>query len=233
MAGLDITAITGMLQKKESQIKNAIPNLAKGLFGAIQAKKANKQIKSLMANQATYKRPEEYAQELTMRQGLASQTQLPGMGQITDNIGAASAQARGAAEKGAISSNTYMGAVGDIYSKQIAAYQDLGVQAANFQQTQKENLARTLQQGAGYSDTEWDQNKLQPWNMQMNMAQSDKQAGWANLWGGVEGQTMSANNFAGTQYAQQIMKGLQGKGTTDPSTGLPTKGIEKDLNFYT
>jgi hypothetical protein len=228
----DLTALIGQMAGKVGKWPRTALNIGKAVFGAAQAVKANKQVKNLMANQVTYKRPEEYAQELTMRQGLASQTQLPGMGQITDNIGAASAQARGAAEKGAISSNTYMGAVGDIYSKQIQAYQDLGVQAANFQQTQKENLAKTLQQGAGYSDTEWDQNKLQPWNMQMNMAQSNKQSGWANLWGGLEGQAMSANNFAGTQYAQQIMKGLQGKGTTDPSTGLPTKGTEKDLNFY-
>jgi hypothetical protein len=211
MAGFDITAITGMLQQKKSQVMNTIPNLAKGLFGAIQARKAGKGISNLMANQVTYKRPEEYAQELSARNQMVSQSQLPGIGQITDNIGSAAASARSALKEGAISSNVYNRGVGDVFAKQVQAYQDLGIKSAEFQQKQKEGRLTTLQRGGDFSDTEWTQNKLYPWELQMNMLQSQKQAGVANAWGGTEGMQTSANNFAGTSYAQQIMSNLMGK----------------------
>ena len=187
-------------------------NLAKGLFGAVQSARARKGINRLLANPVEYKRPGEYAQELAKRAQMAGQSQMPGQGIITDNIGQATSQAFSAAAKGSISSNTYGKSVGDIYSKQLQAYQDLGVQSAQWQQTQKENYLNTLQRGAEYSDTEWAENKLRPWETQMNQYQSQKQSGGQNLWGGIEGMAGGLMSFAGTKYAGDIMKGLQGTG---------------------
>ncbi len=184
-------------------------NLIKGVIGGVQAARGVKATNRLMQNQPVYKRPEEYAQELAMRQKAMSE-QLPGYGIYKENIGQATSQALSAAEKGAISSNVYGKQVGDIYQKNLNALRDLTVQSAQFQQGQKENYMRTLQQGAGYSDQEFQFNKLQPWEIQMNMAQSQKQTGTQNLFGGMEGMASTLSSFAGTKYYSDIMKGLMG-----------------------
>ena len=187
----------------------AAANLAKGIWGISQFKKGNKDFKSLMANQPVYKRPEEYEQELAMRQQMAAQQQLPGQGYIEQNIGGATSQALSAAEKGAISSNVYQKSVGDILQKQLNAFQDLGLQSAQWQQANKENLMGTMQRGAGYSDQEFMTNKLQPWEMGMNDAVSRRQAGAQMMFGGAEGMISGLSDYAGTKYYADILKSLQ------------------------
>lgn len=184
--------------------------LVKGITGAVQASKANKGIKRLMANQPTYKRPEEYNTLLAMRQRLAAQGQLPGYGYLEDNIGQATSTALQESKVGAISSGAYQKSVGDIFSKQMQAYQDLALQSAQWQDRQKEGLAEAYKIGAEYSDTEWEQNKLRPWEMKMNQMTSQKQAGTANMWEGIQGVGSSIMDFAGTKYSQDIMKKLMG-----------------------
>jgi len=210
-------------------------SLGKGIMGAVQSAKSNKTIKRLNATLPKYKRPDEYGAELALRAKMAGQGQLPGLGQITDNISGATSQAYGAAEKGAISSNTYMGAVGDIYSKQINAFQDLGIKSAEFQQTQKENYMNTLQKGADYSDQEFQENVMRPWEVNMNEAQSKKQSGGQNLWNGLEGMGSAFINFAGTRYAGEVMSGMQNKGMTSGGGGkspsMPTPSYDPQQNL--
>jgi hypothetical protein len=45
--------------------------------------------------------------------------------------------------------------------------------------------------------------------MKMNIAQSNKQAGMNNIFGGAEGAISNINDLAGTSYYSQILKGLQ------------------------
>ncbi len=189
-------------------------NLVKGLFGAIQSAKAQKKTNRLLDNPVTYKRPEEYARELAMREQQAAQSQPTWMRQAKENIGQGFATGVGNLKESAISSNTLSGGIGDLYQKQIQAYQDLGMQAQKWQETQRENLAGTLRQGAGYSDTEYQENVLRPWETQMNMAMGNKQAGATNLFSGLEGMSSTFANFAGTKYFQDIMKKLQNTGVS-------------------
>ena len=105
-----------------------------------------------------------------------------------------------------------MKSVGDIYSKQLAAFRDLGIQSAQWKDQQKDKYESTLQQGAGYSDTEFEMNKLRPWEQKMNMYQSQKQSGAANMWSGLEGMGTSAMNYFGTKYMGDSLKALQGGG---------------------
>jgi hypothetical protein len=192
-----------------SGIAGAGLNLAKGIFGAFQTAKANKEIRGLLANPVTYKRPEEYEQELNMRRQLMSQSQMPGQGYMEQNIGQSVAQALSASEKGAISSNSYQKSVGNILDKQLQAFQDLGMQSAQWQQRNKENYMSTLQRGADYSDTEWSENKLRPYETKLNMAFSNKQAGQQNLWGGMEGAISGVQDLIGTKYYSDILKTLR------------------------
>jgi hypothetical protein len=191
-----------------SAIINGGIGVAKGIYGAVQSFKAQKGINRLMANPVTYKRPEEYLAELQQRKQSLN-GELPGYDQIKDNISQAGAEARTSAEKGAISSNSYGRAVGDIYSKQLEAFQNLGIQSAQWRDTQKQNYVDTLRQGANYSDQEFKINKLQPWETQMNIYQGNKQAGAQNLFGGVEGAANAFSSFVGTKYYQDMLKSLQ------------------------
>lgn len=195
-------------------------NLAKGIFGLAQTARAGKDIKSLMANQVQYKRPEEYQQELAMRKEMAAQQRLPGQGYIEQNIGQAGASALSAAERGAISSNVYQKSVGDILQKQLDAFSNLGLQAAQWQQANKEALMGTMQRGAGYSDQEWQVNKQQPWDIRMNEAVSRRQAGMGNLFGGIEGAIGGLQDYAGTRYYQDVLNALRGGGgAAQPAIG--------------
>jgi hypothetical protein len=201
-----------------SMIAGAGMNLAKGLVGMVQTARANKNLKRLMANPVTYKRPDEYAQELGMRKEAAAQQEMPGQKYAEQNIGSAASQARTAAEQGAISSNVYQSQVGNIFDKQASALSDLSMQSAQWQQQQKEALMGTMQRGAQYSDTEWQENKLRPYEMALNFNESQKQSGAQNLWGGAEGMVSGLANFAGTKYYTDILKGLQQTGQTGQST---------------
>jgi hypothetical protein len=195
-----------------STIVGAGMNLAKGLVGMVQTARANKNIKRLMANPITYKRPEEYAQELGMRKEFAAQQEMPGQRYLEQNIGSAASQARTAAEQGAISSNVYQSQVGNIFEKQASALSDLSMQSAQWQQQQKEALMGTMQRGAQYSYTEWQENKLRPWELAMNYNESQKQSGAQNLWGGAEGMVSNLASFAGTDYYKKILESLQQMG---------------------
>lgn len=207
-------------------------SLGKGIIGAVQAGKAKKNINKLLANPVQYKRPEEYGQELALRQQRASQSNPLWASQAKDNIGSALSQSLGAAEKGAISSNTYGKSVGDLFNKQIQAYQDLGMQSQQWQDKQKEALANTYRQGAQYSNDEL-QFKQNNWDVQMNQARGDNQAGATNLWNGIEGGASAFMNFAGTKYAGDVMKGLQGGNSASMKQNFnPNQQFSKPINNW-
>jgi len=181
--------------------------LAKGVYGAVQSARANKGINRLLDNPVEYERPDEYGQILQSALQRSEQGEPAWMSQARDDMRGASATARGAAERGAISSNTYGKAVGDIYSKQLQAYQDMGMQAQQWQDKQFANLQNVRQMGAGYSDTEWAENKLRPWETQMNMYQSERQASATNTWSGIESMAGGFMDYAGTKYAKDNSSG--------------------------
>jgi len=210
-----------------SAIAGGALNLGKSIVGMVQTARASKGINRLMAQQPTYKRPEEYETMLAMRQKMAAQGKLPGQAYMEENIGQAAATARGAAREGAISSTSYQKSVGDIFGKQMQAYQDLAMQSAQWQQQQKENLAQTYQQGAQYSDTEWEQNKLRPWEIGMQQYQSQKQAGAQNLFGGLEGMMGNLSSFAGTKYYQKTIDELMNKRDSSPAIAAALQAMSK------
>lgn len=207
----------------------ASASVAQGLMGVAQTglgkKSAKKNIANLLANQPIYKTPEQYYQQLNYAQGKANQGNPLWASQQKENIGQAFAGATGDLKESAISSNTLNAGIGDLFSKRIQAYQDLGMQTQQWQEKQQENYMNTLQQGANYADTAWEQNKLRPWEIQINQNESKLNAGWQNISGGLQGIGSAATNFMGTKYAQSVMKGLQNTGggsSTNPIT--PTSG---------
>src|SRR5512146_623786 len=148
-----------------SAIASGGANLAKSIFGLFQYRKGQKELNRLLVNPVTYKRPEEYYADLEAQKQRAGQTRMPGQGYVEQNIGGAYSQAVGDLEKGAISSNVFNRGVGDLYQKTLDAYKDLGFQSAQWQDQQQQNLSGARQRGANYSDMEWQQNQLRPWEI--------------------------------------------------------------------
>jgi hypothetical protein len=55
-------------------------------------------------------------------------------------------------------------------------------------------------------------NKLQPWEMRINQAESNRQMGVQNMFGGAEGALGNIMDFAGTDYYKNILNKLKGQG---------------------
>jgi hypothetical protein len=189
-----------------SAVKGAV-GLAKGIFGASQASKARKEQKSLWDNRPTYERPEEVNEMLDLYRQSAARTQLPGQDLMEEKIGSATAFGARSAERFAPSSTAALGAVTDLYGREQNAVRDLGIQFAQYKAAQEAQLARGLQVGAQYSDQEFQYNKQQPWDIRMNEASSQRQAGAANFWEGLQGVGSAAMDFVGTKYAANAFGG--------------------------
>ena len=87
-------------------IISGVSALAQSGFGAAQAASGNKQFKKLLANRPNYEIQQEY-KDILARYQQAQAGDMPGYQQTLSNIGQAGARARGAAERGAISSASY------------------------------------------------------------------------------------------------------------------------------
>lgn len=184
-------------------------NLAKGIFGAIQAGRASKELKNLKA--PTYERPEEIGDLLKLYQERANISQLPGQDAMESRMDANTASSIGAAERVAPSSVAALGAVTDVYGKKQDAIRDLAVTFANYKAQRQGELGGALQTSAEYSDKEFEMNKWLPYQVKMNELTSQKQAGFENLFGGVEGMASTATNLFGTQAYLDAMNKIQNK----------------------
>jgi hypothetical protein len=182
--------------------------LGKAVLGGIQAIKGNKQMKRLLANRPTYNIPEAYKKALGLAQGLAA-SEMPGQQRYEDLIGQTTSRAMTGAEKGAISSNVYQGAVESAQDKELQALQDLAQMSTQWQTQQKQNLIGAQQQYGQLEDQQFQYNIAQPWDIKANMASEQKIAGVQNLFGGVGDIGQSVMNFTGTRYYTEMMKELQ------------------------
>lgn len=195
-------------------------NLAKGIIGGIQASRASKQLNKLKA--PTYERPEEVGDLLSLYQQRANISQLPGQENMESRMDAATASSVGAAERVAPSSVAALGAVTDVYGKKQDAIRDLATTFAQYKAQRQGELGGALQTAAGYSDKEFEMNKWLPYQVKMNELTSQKQAGMANLFGGLEGMGSSALNLMGTQSYLDILNQNMGGGQTTQLNKLTT-----------
>jgi len=185
-------------------------SLGKGIFGAVQAGRANKQLKGMQA--PTYARPEEANELLDLYRQRASATRLPGQEAIESGLGATVAEGIGAANRAASSSVSALGAVTDLYGKKQQAIRDLGIQFAEYKAARQAELGGALGQAAQYSDREWEMNKWNPYQVKMNELTGQRQAGMENLFGGLEGMGMAFNNLMGTKGYMDVLKSLNPSG---------------------
>lgn len=173
--------------------------LLQGAIGGVQAFQGNKGFKRTMANRPDYEIPSEY-QDILAKYQQAQAGNMPGYEQLQSNIGQAGARARGAAERGAISSNAYGAQVGDIYQKELDAIQNLGIQQEQYKTAMMDKVAGAQGQLAGQKAEQWNINKFLPWQTEMNRYGEQKSAGMQNLFSGIQSGMGSISDFLGTRY---------------------------------
>lgn len=183
--------------------------LLQSVIGGIQAYQGNKGFKRTMANRPDYEIPSEY-QDILAKYQQAQAGNMPGYEQLQSNIGQAGARARGAAERGAISSTAYGAQVGDIYQKELDAIQNLGIQQEQYKTQMLDKVAGAQGQLAGQKAEQWNINKFLPWQTEMNRYGEQKSAGMQNLFSGIQSGIGSVSDFLGTKYYTDALTGLQG-----------------------
>jgi hypothetical protein len=195
-----------------------VTGLGKAVFGGIQAIKGRKQFNTLMKNRPQYDISQGYLDAYKTYQKLAG-SEMPGYGLMQDQIGQATAKATSTAEQGAMSSSQFMKSALGSQEKELDAIRNLGIMNQQWQSQQQQNLAGAQNQMGQLQDTQFQTNKLDPWNMKANMAAERQGAGMSNLFGGISDMGVAAMNYAGTKSYMDVMKGMypQGGGTGQPT----------------
>jgi len=195
--------------------------LLQGIIGGIQASRANKQFKRLSANRPQYEIPKEYESILGMYK-TAMAGNAPGYSQSLANMEQAGARARGAAERGAISSVSYGSQVSDIYQKELDAIQNLGVQQEQWKASQMQNVAGAQAAMGEQKAQQWNVNQYVPWQTEMNRLGEQRATGMQNLFQGIQSGLGSITDLLGTSYYTKSLQGLYGQGGTGTSASTTT-----------
>lgn len=185
--------------------------LGKAIIGGVQAASGTRQLNRLLANRPQYTIPEAYQRALSVYGNLAA-SEMPGQQYYENRIGESTARTVSNAERGAISSNVFQGAVSNIQDKELQAIQDLARMGAEYKTTQMQNYGQALNQYGALQEKQWEVNQFQPWEIKANMAAEKRSVGMQNMFGGVSDMGQTAMNFVGTSYYQKILKGLQDNG---------------------
>lgn len=202
--------------------------------------KQNRQARDLRDN---YKRPDyvipsSATDSLGMARRNANLQQMPGMtamqGRMDQNTANAAADIMG----GTSSSAAALAALGNVYGAQQNQEADLGIDNAQFQIEQDNNLMQALDLYAGYQDKAFEMNKMNPYTEAMQSAGALSYAGDANVFGGVEGLAMTgATALGGGLFGGGNAKSASGGGLAAPESmknaplgEIPNPALEnKDL----
>lgn len=199
--------------------------LLQGIFGAAQAARGNKGFNRAMANRPTYEIPDEYKNILAQYQQ-AQAGNMPGYEQTLSQIGQAGARARGAAERGAISSASYGAQVGNLYQKELDAIQNLGIKQEEYKTSMLDRVAQAQGQLGQQKEQQFNINQFVPWQTETNRYGEMKQQGIQNMFSGIQSGIGSLADLAGTKYYSDALAKLQNVGGT---TGV---GKTANMNAY-
>lgn len=155
---------------------------AKTGLGALQAYKGNKAAKSAIRSE--YEIPSAVNEQLKLAKAQALQTQLPGQSQIESNIsGGVQTGIRAAKESG--DPVAMMATISALNANQNQAYNQLGVQGAQFKQQNMANLQNVLGNYGQYQDKAFGYNKDEPYRNKAAAAEALKGSGIQNIASGL------------------------------------------------
>jgi hypothetical protein len=202
MAGMDMNSIASFIEGGAG--------IAEGIFGTLQANKANKQEKALWANYPNYQIPQNYKDYLNAYKALAGM-KLPGYNLASANIDQTTAQGLEGAKEGAISSAQYQDTLTKLNQQSLDAKTKLDLASAQFQANAIGQAAEANYKMGDIKSMQWAQNTLRPWNLKMAEAQSKYAEGMGNVWTGLDTFVQSGYNFADSGGGSSI-SGMMGGG---------------------
>lgn len=201
--------------------------LGQSIWAGAQQKKYTKKFLKGFENRPIYEIPSEYKTMLERLRREAATTEPAWANIQKEQIGQATAKGTQLAERGAISSTGYQGAISDILDKELKALQDLGIQSMQYQEQKKQDLMQGEKLMGEQKAEQWNINEYVPWQTKMNFYGEKAGAAGQNLWAGMRGITDSFSNFAGTKaYIDAIKKMYpQGVPPTNPTLGTPSNTV--------
>lgn len=202
-----------------------------GLSSAVQAGTGIAQTirsKNILKNlqRPVYEIPKEATEALNTARTLASTNQLPNQVQAEQAIDQSTANALYNINQNATSGTEALAALTGVYGNDMAAKNQLSGNAANFAQSQNQNLMNQLNQYASYRDKAFDYNKNQPYQQAAMAAQALGGAGMQNTFNALKdasgialmaglGQNKNPTTDTNNVAAQIPTNNVMGDGTPD------------------
>jgi len=89
-----------------------------------------------------------------------------------------------------------MGAIADLYGKQLGSLNQIAIKEFEAKRQAEAELERTMGLVADYRDRTWDFNVKQPYDRALGQFYSQRQAGFTNMFGGIDAVSGSASDLA-------------------------------------
>jgi len=201
-------------------VASAIPSIFQGIMGAVQASRGRKGFKDTMANRPDYEIPSEYGDILAKYKSTYG-GDAPGYQRGLNQIEQVGARSRGAAERGAISSNAYGASINAQQQKELDAIMNLNQQNEQFQLQGVDKIAGAQGAMAGQKEQQWNLNKFLPWQTEMNRYGEMQKGGMENLFGALQSGAGNITDLVGTKYYTDALSGI------DPSADRKEKREER------
>lgn len=188
-------------------IGSAALGLGQAIYGGSQAVRGGRQEDRLLSDRPEYDVPDvisDLDRVPDMYEGYLSEIErrrtVPGQERAEQQIRQSGADATQSATERARTSSQALGAVSDIYSKEVEALQNLELESMRQQARERLNAMQqygsaemqTAQLQGQYEDQAFRLNEMADWQQRMQGAQQRKQAGYNMISGGLENMMSSA-----------------------------------------
>jgi len=184
----------------------------KGISGAIQAGQAKKKLNSMQRPQMAI--PQEAISALDNAKKMSLMTQLPGsdiMQQGIDRNTQSNVNALGEVSSG----GSLLEGTNRAYQTGAKEITNLDLAGAQFNNANQGAYRQELGQMAGLKNQQWNVNELQPYQQKYGEMTQQRDAGNANIWGGLGMAASAASSVMGMTQEQKLMDQYTGvqKGT--------------------
>jgi hypothetical protein len=198
---------------------SGVTGIVSGIYGKNAAKRNLKQIGDLERDMPTYTRPEEVKQMLELAKNNAGSRQLPGQGQMEQNIQQAGQSGLRNIQNMSDNPTSSLGAANDIYKSEMNAYNNLAVQQQQYYQSNQDRLSQALNESAKYSDMEFEYNTNAPWQRKMQSKINEWSSNRSLMGAGIG---IAANGASNMNFSSWYGNGN--------NSGINTGQIQSDVN---
>ena len=180
----------------------------KAIGGLIQGIGGRKKQRSLWANRPQLGVTEGETANDALYSQMASATEMPGQRQFESKLGETYATGVYDTQKTAISSAGATQSAIDLSSRKTQAIQDLAGQFAEFKAKRQDALAGWNREKVGLEQQRFQVNEFDPWNVKMNEAVGQKQAGFASMGSGLDTGLGVLGDLQGTAMYLKLLEKL-------------------------